>query len=396
MPIVFVHGVGTRRGTGKAYDRRVAARTALLRRFLGPTLGLDPKSTRVFNPYWGSEAATFRWDHASLPGPDVEAFGAPDDPTSSDGVLAEAALTAWEEPPPPDRTLLATARMSAPAAVDLLWTVASEVEWIDSADVDSLAGFAYEASRWADGVRATDLIDVGNDPALFGRIVEAVERADAAAGDTESFGVREATVVLREALDRIRTAGPRFTSAVAGSVLRRRVHTGVATFMGDVLAYLRQREQSGADGPIASTVTADLRQAHDARTDADPHVVVVAHSMGGNIVFDLLSHLRPDLSCDVLVTVGSQVGLFAELDLLPAVAAPAVAARDRSPRPASIGRWLNVFDECDVLSFAASGVFSGVDDFAYSTGYGLLKAHSSYFVRPSFFRRLGARLEGGA
>jgi hypothetical protein len=395
MPIVFVHGVGTRRGTGKAYDRRVAVRTALLRRFLGPVLGLDPRSTEVFNPYWGGEAATFRWDHASLPGPDVEAFGG-SDPTPGDGVLAEAALTAWDEPPPADRTLLTTAQVSAAAAVDLLWTFASEVEWIDPADVESLAGFAYEATRWADDVTAAGLADVGNDPALFSRIVEAVERADAASGDTESFGVRDAVAVLREALDRIRIAGPRFTSAVAGSVLRRRVHESVAAFMGDVLAYLRQREQHGADGPIASTVAADLRRAHDARTDADPYVVVVAHSMGGNIVFDLLSHLRPDLSCDVLVTVGSQVGLFAELDLLPAVTAPTVAARDRSPRPASMGRWLNVFDKCDVLSFAAEGVFSGVDDFAYSTGYGLLKAHSSYFVRPSFFRRLGVRLGGGA
>jgi hypothetical protein len=292
--------------------------------------------------------------------------------------------------------LLTTAQVSAAAAVDLLWTFASEVEWIDPADVESLAGFAYEATRWADDVTAAGLADVGNDPALFSRIVEAVERADAASGDTESFGVRDAVAVLREALDRIRIAGPRFTSAVAGSVLRRRVHESVAAFMGDVLAYLRQREQHGADGPIASTVAADLRRAHDARTDADPYVVVVAHSMGGNIVFDLLSHLRPDLSCDVLVTVGSQVGLFAELDLLPAVTAPTVAARDRSPRPASMGRWLNVFDKCDVLSFAAEGVFSGVDDFAYSTGYGLLKAHSSYFVRPSFFRRLGVRLGGGA
>jgi hypothetical protein len=115
--------------------------------------------------------------------------------------------------------------------------------------------------------------------------------------------------------------------------------------------------------------------------------------MGGNVVFDLLSNLRTELSCDVLVTVGSQVGLFAELGLLPAVADPQTAG-DRQPRPANIGRWINVFDACDVLSFATAGIFDGTEDFVYSTGSGAVRSHSAYFLRPSFFRRLARHLGG--
>lgn len=41
---------------------------------------------------------------------------------------------------------------------------------------------------------------------------------------------------------------------------------------------------------------------------------------------------------------------------------------------------------------ATEGVFAGVTDFKYETGYGLTQAHSGYFHRPSFYRRLGERL----
>jgi len=65
---------------------------------------------------------------------------------------------------------------------------------------------------------------------------------------------------------------------------------------------------------------------------------------------------------------------------------------DRIERPPNVKSWLNVFDPNDVFSFRAEGVFKGVKDFKYDTGYGAIHAHSGYFRRPSFYDRLGQRL----
>jgi hypothetical protein len=87
MPPVFVHGVATR--WSPDYERGVAARDALFRRYLFQTLGWDT-DLEPRNVYWGGNAADFRWNHASLPRGDEEAFrGAAD--KVEDELLAEAA-----------------------------------------------------------------------------------------------------------------------------------------------------------------------------------------------------------------------------------------------------------------------------------------------------------------
>jgi hypothetical protein len=66
----------------------------------------------------------------------------------------------------------------------------------------------------------------------------------------------------------------------------------------------------------------------------------------------------------------------------------------RVGRLPNVAHWVNVFDYNDVLGFAASKIFDGVEDFAYSTGKGVAKAHGSYFVMPSFYRRLADHIRG--
>lgn len=121
--------------------------------------------------------------------------------------------------------------------------------------------------------------------------------------------------------------------------------------------------------------------------------MVVAHSMGGNIVYDLLTHFRPNLVVDSLVTVGSQVGLFEELKLFAAsradIPGPGV---DRVPKPPGVQRWVNVVDDCDPLAFRAAPVFDGVEDYTYPSG--ALWAHTAYMAQPHFHRRLADRLGG--
>ncbi|RBL82836.1 hypothetical protein DDE05_34685, partial [Streptomyces cavourensis] len=104
-------------------------------------------------------------------------------------------------------------------------------------------------------------------------------------------------------------------------------------------------------------------------------LVVVAHSMGGNIVYDVLSHFRPDLTVDTLVTVGSQVGLFEELKLFGA-SRPEINGETggRVPLPPGLGRWINVVDHSDLLAYRVGPIFDGGRGLRLPVG-GRLGAH---------------------
>jgi hypothetical protein len=386
MPIVFVHGVGTRKND--AYKQALKARAALMRSFLLPPLGLDVDRVKFWDPYWGGDAADFAWKYASLPGGLEEKFG------PGEALPALLLGEVWEgEVPPPDRVVLEVARRSMTDAVDLLWAAA--IERADEAETNALADLAVRAATLArDEPEPPWLGTVSDDKQFLNRLSQELTAAVPAATE-ESFGPKRAFLRLREGLGRIGGAAGRLTGSVAIEALRPSLNRSASMFLGDIFVYLQQRQSFGANGPIAKRVADELEQAMRARSAEDPKLVVIAHSMGGNIVYDLLSNLRRDLSCDVLLTVGSQVGVFAELGLFDSVAPPANPATDRVPKLDNVGRWINVFDLNDVLGFAAEKIFDEVEDYQYSTGKGVLAAHSTYFIRPSFYDRLAARLGAG-
>jgi hypothetical protein len=383
MPIVFVHGVATR--NDEAYKRAVKARVALMRSFLVPPLGLDPGKVKFRDPYWGDDAAKFAWKHASLPSGRQEKFG-PGEATAA-LLLGEV----WEgEVPPPDRVVLEVARRSMADAVDLLWATAAERA--DETDTGALASLAVQATKLArDDPAPPWLTTVDDDKQFLNRLSKELRAAVPADGE-ESFGPKRALKRLREGLGRVASAAGRLAGTAAVEVVRPSLNRSASMFLGDIFVYLRQRQELGQNAPIVKLVGDALEQARDGCSAQDPKLVVIAHSMGGNIVYDLLSSLRTDLSCDVLVTVGSQVGVFAELGLFDSVRPPANPATDRVPKLDNVGRWINVFDPNDVFGFAAEKIFDGVKDYRYSTGKGALAAHSTYFIRPSFYDRLASRL----
>ena len=144
-------------------------------------------------------------------------------------------------------------------------------------------------------------------------------------------------------------------------------------------------------GPIVTEVVSALRAAEKRTRPGDARLVAVGHSMGGIILYDVLTAFAPDLRIDALITVGSQVAVFEEMKLyLASDPARTGSGGLKVPKPANVGAWVNVFDRNDVLAFATSGVFDGAADFEFVTGKGVLGAHSSYFVRPSFHERLRA------
>jgi pimeloyl-ACP methyl ester carboxylesterase len=180
---------------------------------------------------------------------------------------------------------------------------------------------------------------------------------------------------------------------MAVRLLRKKLNASVTRFTGDAFAYLDRRGTKEAPGKIVLEVLNALRDAKN--KGGDDKLVVIAHSFGGEIVYDILTYFDPTLSVDCLFTVGSQVGLFEEMKLYKA-SRPELPPdwKGRVIRPASLKRWLNVFDTNDVLGYRLEPIFNEVHDYYYDTGYSSFSAHGGYFMRPSFYKRLAARLAG--
>ncbi len=394
MPLVFVHGVNVREG--RAYQAEVRARDALFRRFTFARLVPDPAQVALLNPYWGDLGSVFRWNHASLPASSIEQFGSEDELAAV--LLGQAGI---RDAPNPDTVLVTVARRSLSAAVDLLWALSAQ----RPADVNEAADLADLAVRAGDYAEQNPqpawLAAVADDRQFVSRLSQAVDTwqprgpvgTQQDRRQWETFGFDEVWDRIREARLRLTGAAGALTSRLLLEAVRTSAHKFFARFLGDAFVYLRERGTAAAPGPIVARLSQAFEHARQRVTAADPKLIVVAHSMGGNITYDLLSHFRPDLAIDVLVTVGSQVALFEEMKLflhrddhIPSAAVPRVT------KPANIGCWLNIYDENDVFAFATERVFDGPRDYAYATGQDAILAHSSYFVMPSFHLRLAARL----
>jgi pimeloyl-ACP methyl ester carboxylesterase len=385
MPVVFVHGVATRRNPG--YERGVAARNAMFRRYLYPTLHWDD-CFDPFTAYWGGDAAEFRWHHASLPKEDVEAFGAAE--SVEDRLLVEISGGGVVDA---DAPLSSLARRSVEDAVDLIWASAAQ-EVRDAGVAQALAALAYRASCRLPELECDPALTQANDDQEWINAL-AVQLAGVAPepsnlDEVESFGGGAVWDRLSESVIRLRSAAGRLGGGAAANLLRADIHRRAALFLGDVLFYLDRRGDRDHPGPIVNQIVQTLESA----IEAGPPLVVVAHSMGGGIVYDVLSYYRPDIRVEMLVTVGSQVGLFEELCLLQA--GKQAGCPDGPTRVAkldNVEEWINVFDYNDMLGFATERIFEGAKDFGYSTGKGIFTSHSSYFTMPSFYRRLAERLK---
>jgi hypothetical protein len=398
VPLVFVHGVSNR--DTPEYSDNQLARDAFLRELVVPALGLAAENFRIFNPYWGDQGVKFRWGNASLPesASDIETFGAldPGDLRMAADVLASASSDA------PD--IVAVAKRSLAEAIEIVWSAALPAV-STPAQARALAESYKQARQYAASNPKPEWLATaksGNfvDQLLLDietREVAAVAATGVAQAQWESFGRAGLADRLKESLERI-TSLP--ASAMSSAVLtlgRKNTHLGAAQFLGDVFQYLDKRGDKGAPGPIVKKVLGEFRVARDARTSDDPKLIVLGHSLGGVISYDILTYFDPSIQVDVLITVGSQVALFEEMALYRASRPDFLPnpASDRVPRPANVKQWLNVLDPNDVFSFRAEAVFDGVKDFKYETGYGTMSAHSGYFRRPSFYERLGERLAHG-
>ncbi|WP_063734447.1 hypothetical protein [Streptomyces sp. RTd22] len=146
---------------------------------------------------------------------------------------------------------------------------------------------------------------------------------------------------------------------------------------GDILRY--QVRGAGVRAAIRTAV-------REAAAGGGP-VVLLAHSLGGIACVDLLADPteRPP-EVDLLVTVGSQAPFLYELDALTTL-------RRGEPLPGAFPRWINVYDEQDLLGFVAEKVFPDrVTDLRVDTRQPFPRAHTSYFVHRRLYELLGPEL----
>lgn len=397
MPLVFVHGVATR--PSAEYSAAVMQRDALFR-----SLVFKRSDAKIINPDWGSFAVQFGDDLPWLPYPTGnEAFDAGDDVGDAalsaealDGRLALGELAAHDAEQAVDLVAMATLDTAIRNAAGVNLPAAAAT---DDAIAIALAAGAYleaKATVYKDksvGIPAL----ITKDNSQFAEALES--EIGVADSDTEAFGLGDR---IRSAIGYLTRLVGNGASDAALKLARRDLSRGVSFFLGDVFVYLRGRDDPGAGGtrmrifkPIFEAL---VEGAKAPRPDGEPFVVV-GHSLGGVILYDMLtdSATQADLKTaigapikiDALFTVGSQPGFFADLGLY-AGGRPAAGTKLRMAP--GVTAWMNVFDFTDVFSFRCEQMFESVRDFGYDTVTDLLHAHSAYFLRPSFYMRMRARL----
>ncbi|MGY6018456.1 hypothetical protein [Streptomyces spinosirectus] len=394
VTLLFVHGTGVREPDYSTALERIRAAVATLR----PDARVEPCD-------WGSALGShLRAGGASIPGFVAQDGKGPAAPTPEDEEVARWALLYAD--PFAELELLALTAAAAPVAFvpgtaphadDLLAAVARlddhesvSAAWADAGlDVPlpraatALAG-APELRR---AIGADDMVasalprltaralvayalnrsdgDIGRVPA--GQRDELVDRlTDALGGDVR--GVPEAVSAS------VRFSARLFEKALGSrmAVARRTAWSGRSVgFFGDIVRYLVRGEAVRAF--VAEAV----------RAQPGP-VVLLGHSLGGIVSFDLLASgtlldgaaagpgARPG-KVAALVTVGSQAPLLYELDALP-------SRPYGSGLPPNFPLWVNVFDRRDLLSYTATEVFgAGVTDVEVDNRQPVSAAHSSYW-----------------
>ncbi|MCU1156872.1 hypothetical protein JAK41_01620 [Stenotrophomonas maltophilia] len=392
MPFVFVHGVNNRKGA--AHDREEQVRAAFLREIVAPVVGIDPEHP-VFAPYWGGDGVTFWRNLEVIPrGREFETFGSDDmelPPSLGIGV-ADGAIQSGD-------TFDALARRRPDVAIDLLFDTALDNASSET-EIKALAT-AYRLAQNRLTKLSTPWLDTSTQDNVLNQIFDVISPYKA--GGVESFG-GSLWGLLEEGAKRLALLGPDQLSHALVAVSRRSLTQKVASFIGDAFRYLVERGDGTRPGVIAASVLQSLHQASELSRETGEPLVVICHSFGGEIVYDILTHYAEgsDLEIDVWVTVGSQVGLFEEMSLLwtsPGRTDQGAVPRGAISSPQRAKRWLNIIDTNDVLGFLVSPTFTGeapdtVHDFKYNTGFPVTGAHSGYFKWPSFYKRLAQRIGG--
>jgi hypothetical protein len=430
MPLVFIHGVNTRREGAEAepYAQAEARRTLFLEQsVIGPLVsqGKLAGPIAIVSPYWGDLGVSFRWQQASLPPVEfLESLGGGVQPTPQADLELSATLkdigkargdelealgpsagpikrAAEADLPRLTESLLApiihgerslkTDPKDTPEMVgrrEALLLIAANQVAHDPAIQAQVAAAATDAAvldllKRAIMARHRQLLVDAQDK---GRLVVPAE--DPAAVQLDALGLLDnlRAIVTQggQIIDRAAGAAGRAASVAALDLWREGLHKNFTRFLGDVFVYLNERD--GLGGTLPETIVQRVLAAIEGAPRADPNepLIVVTHSMGGNVFYDIVTNYAPALQVACWISVASQVGPFEEMKLFKK-SQRALGQPNHVAALPNVGHWLNVYDPADVLSFLAAPVFTGPHDVLLKTGESTLKAHSEYFNRPRFY-----------
>ena len=400
MPLVFIHGVANRKTDD--YEDRVVIRNAFLRSTVLKHF-LNNENATIYNPMWGELVPELPKNNPIIPSinpgdENYEAFGSVSE--SSYGKLQSVYIGAESLG---ENRLLPLARQSFTDFADQLWQeVVMSPEVIGDEDLlaEAIEVGLVLAAYAAENPEPDWVNDAANDDEFLDQLEKEVEKWRQAhkgegaevAPHFQGFG----------AIDWLRSAGEKIKQKVVDvpnnlllRAMRPGLTRGLVDFFGDVFYYQSYRGDKGNAGKIPSLVLADLHAARQEASDTNEKLIVVAHSMGGNIAYDLFSHFDPALKVDEFITVGCQASLFKQLTLFKQqeLGILPVQIGEKASKPSNVGRWINVFDPQDILSFAFQPEFDGVADYYFESPGGVTSAHGDYFNRIRFYERLVARLQ---
>lgn len=368
MQLVFVHGVATR--TTPRYKVELENRNQLFTQVAFKDRPLDIRS-----PMWGDEVPVPAWGGAAFPrlGKDkVASF-------SLQGLSAVAR--------PGGAAGMSVASIAATDPAAAIDTVFAEL--VDAADREGRALTSDDIAQFQ--AVSMKLKGDGFSPALkaTGTDTAFVKALRTEAGVAKSYGLLDP---LKAAAMAVADRGRNLLADGVVALARDGINPLVGRFLGDIFVYLK-------DGDLRQRIRASIRpallDAHAKRGQGEG-LVLIGHSLGGVILYDMLTS-DPDLdlpkdAVNLLVTVGSQPGFFEEMKLFEGDDLKLVAPI-KVGGPAAVKSWLNVYDPVDFFGFRAEPIFEKAKDLTFNSVTGLLDAHTTYFKRPQFHARLQAHLD---
>lgn len=402
MTIVYIHGVKVRDPAhGQALERP-------FRRWIEPALDVGNAACTYQPVFWGDIAAKFRWELESRPKTVLLRQGA------EGGFAGLGSLREAGRQSPLDRP--AATMVNGPVLGGPSTKIETAIPPLSSVPPAQRADFLADLYLAARPRKAQD--PVAEEPAVAAladasaivaanwntiisqrqtesdraaALMQAVEVALTGDALIQQGGFEDWMTRAGETLKRA-ASWPADAVSTFFSELRPVANEFVAYFIGDVLAYLNTREA----GEIPLRVLDALQKAQARKKETGERIVVVTHSMGGQLFYDAATFfaLREPalvgLEIDHWISCGSQVSFFAELGLF--MGQPGIAKPQKLKRPDCVKAWTNFYDRNDLVGFIMQPVFDGVDDIEYDTGYGLAFAHTGFLARPSFFEAIAQRV----
>lgn len=425
MPLVFVHGVNVR--LGPKYEKEMQQRNQYFVNIFYKLLGRQFSADQVISPYWGDLATNMTSGNPFLPTRKHETGWPKERATHGDEMVGDQ----LHDHDFDGGSLIDMARTeSISKVVDLVIATASEQALDASLEhAEALSELAFSALDLSRRFKSLDeqvewLEGVVDDAQLMLKIEDELmkdstvdskrrklslehmklastwlqQRYDKASSLTKDrLMVRTKQLQARinqlriTAKGRVKHVGEvrrRTTTHVAAAALtspaRKLFHDRLFLFLGDSFLYFGQRGTPEAPGPIPKKISDALTQGWEKRTEHDPDLIVVAHSMGANIMCDVATYFRPDQEIDLLITVASQFPLFADLHMFPGL-----DTRQRPiSKPPNVKRWINVYDMNDIFGFTAQPMFEDVEDLEFASGRLGIKTHADCFKYVSLYEQL--------